>query len=543
MKKQLLTLTILVLSVFGITSDIVAQPMCQAGFTFSIGTTNPNGSVTVFFQDSSFTAGNPPTYSWTFSDGQTSTLQNPAITFGGSGAYLACLTISSGVQGTICTSTYCDSIYVNVLPTCNAGFGWQQTSPGVVFFTGFTQNNASWTWDYGDGSTATGNNQIHTYAAPGIYNACLTVVTTSGQSCVTCQSVLVTGGSGCTAGFSAGQVPGTTTYNFTNTSSGSGALNYVWNFGDGTIDYSTSPSHTYVSGGVYNVCLTIYDSLAGCTDTYCDSLVINTFPGCYATFGFQTSPSGTFFVGPTQNNVSWAWDFGDGNTSTSQNPVHIYSNPGVYTVCLTVTTSNGATCSSCQNITIQSGSGCSSNFAIYPDTNALHTYVAYNLATGAGPLTYVWSWGDGTSSTGAYPSHTYAGPGVYTICLSIADANGCTSNTCYQFSLLRMQNAPVTVNVVAGTTGVAENEIIGAVTFAPNPATDNVTAYFNLNKPSNISITMSNLSGQVVFATENQSYTSGSHAVKMDISNLSKGIYMMQINSNGAVKHQKIVVQ
>ncbi|MCC6461215.1 MAG: T9SS type A sorting domain-containing protein [Saprospiraceae bacterium] len=33
---------------------------------------------------------------------------------------------------------------------------------------------------------------------------------------------------------------------------------------------------------------------------------------------------------------SWQWDFGDGSTSTEQNPYHVYAQPGVYTVALTI---------------------------------------------------------------------------------------------------------------------------------------------------------------------------------------------------------------
>ncbi len=544
MKKHLLTLSLLVLSVFGLTSTVKAQPFCQAGFTYAVGTTNPGGSVSVFFNDSSYTAGSAPTYSWTFSDGQVSTLENPVITFGGTGVYVACLTISSQVQGFVCTSTFCDSIYINVLPpTCYAGFGWQQISPGVVTFSGLTQNNASWTWDFGDGTTGSGNNPVHTYLAPGTYNACLTVVTTAGQSCSSCQTVLVTGATTCNALFTANQVSGTTTFNFVNQSTATGILNQVWSFGDGSFDYSANPSHTYANGGLYNVCLTIYDSLAGCSDTYCDSIYINTLPGCYATFGYQTAPSGTAFYGPAQGNVSWAWDFGDGSIATGQNVNHVYTNPGTYTACLTVVNGAGQTCTACQVITITGSSACGSNFAIYPDTLTPHTYIAYNLAFGTGQMTYVWSWGDGTSSNTAYPSHTYAGPGVYTICLTITDATGCTNTTCYQFSLLRLTNAPITINVVNGTTGVNSSDLVSALTVAPNPATDALNAQFNISRETSVSFSISSITGQNVYNSETVNYAAGSHAQRLDISNLTKGIYILQIISNGSVKHQKFVKQ
>jgi len=40
--------------------------------------------------------------------------------------------------------------------------------------------------------------------------------------------------------------------------------------------------------------------------------------------------------------TSWFWEFGDGNTSTEQNPTHIYENPGLYTVSLTVSNQYGS---------------------------------------------------------------------------------------------------------------------------------------------------------------------------------------------------------
>jgi len=44
----------------------------------------------------------------------------------------------------------------------------------------------------------------------------------------------------------------------------------------------------------------------------------------------------------TNTPTSWSWDFGDENTSTEQNPSHIYNNPGIYTVSLTVSNSAGS---------------------------------------------------------------------------------------------------------------------------------------------------------------------------------------------------------
>ncbi|MBK9047727.1 MAG: hypothetical protein IPL74_13840 [Bacteroidetes bacterium] len=71
---------------------------------------------------------------------------------------------------------------------------------------------------------------------------------------------------------------------------------------------------------------------------------------------------------------------------------------------------------------------------------------------------------------------------MWTICLTITDATGCTNTTCYQFSLLRLTNAPITINVVNGTTGVNSSDLVSALTVAPNPATDALNAQFNISR-------------------------------------------------------------
>ena len=58
------------------------------------------------------------------------------------------------------------------------------------------------------------------------------------------------------------------------------------------------------------------------------------------------------FTDASSGAVSWLWDFGDNNSSTQQNPVHTYSNPGNYTITLTI---NNGGCSSTQSFTILTG--------------------------------------------------------------------------------------------------------------------------------------------------------------------------------------------
>lgn len=541
MTKKLFSLASFIMVMLLVSPQAMAQQPCMAAFQYTVGTTTPNGTQ-VSMYDSSWTPGTILNWNWTVSNGQTSTLQNPVFNFLSGGNYSVCLTITAAYQGATCTSTHCDTININTLPpACNANFN-ATVAPQGVTFSATGGNNASWVWSFGDGTSGSGSTVFHSYSAPGTYTACLTVVDASGVTCNSCQTVVVPSSAGCQAFFTSAQVPGTTQFNFTNQSQGN-ATYFAWSFGDGTSSTLQNPSHTYNGAGNYLVCLTIIDSIAGCSDSYCDTISVGGGFICDATFSFQTSPAATVFIANNQSNASYSWDFGDGTTGTTPIMTHIYSNPGTYNVCLTVTTASGLSCTSCQSVTISSGTGCSSNFAIYPDTTQPHTYIAYNLATGVGPMSYVWSWGDGSSSNTAYPSHTYAAAGTYTICLTITDATGCTNTTCYQFALLRVTNNPVTINVVQGTTGVTETNLLQSLMVAPNPATETTNVNFNILNDTEVTYSVKNLAGQTVFTSPSAIYSTGSHKIELNVADYPAGLYLLEITAGGKRSFSKILVQ
>jgi len=85
-------------------------------------------------------------------------------------------------------------------------------------------------------------------------------------------------------------------------------------------------------------------------------------PSPYA--NFQILPSDTMhifaldlihFVDLSQSAVQWSWDFGDGSPSSQQNPYHIYEQPGLYTVCLTVSSANDCIGDTCKIIDVIEG--------------------------------------------------------------------------------------------------------------------------------------------------------------------------------------------
>ena len=117
----------------------------------------------------------------------------------------------------------------------------------------------SWSWNFGDGGTATTQSPSHTYSAAGVYTVSLTATNASGSDPeVKNNYITVTAPpTAPTAQFSAsptsGQAP--LAVQFTDSSTGS-PTSWAWNFGDGGTSNAQSPSHTYDVPGVYNVSLT-----------------------------------------------------------------------------------------------------------------------------------------------------------------------------------------------------------------------------------------------------------------------------------------------
>ena len=333
---------------------------------------------------------------------------------------------------------------------CNAIFTYTQQSGSSFQFAGTATGPGAITnyvWNFGDGSPASSlQSPLHSYAASGYYNVCLTVYGYDSLqnpfTCNYCDSVYAQSGSpSCNASFAMTNVGNTA--NFTNTSTATGTItNYYWAFGDGGNSTLANPSHTYSASGYYNVCLTIVAvSSAGTTQCYyCDSVYVGSpVSPCVATFTYnQTSGSSFAFFGAGSGPgaiTNYVWNFGDGSPASSlQSPTHTYSASGAYNVCLTVygydSLQNPFTCTYCDSVYAQSGSpSCNASYTM---TNTGNTANFTNTSTASGTITnYYWTFGDGGNSTLANPSHTYSSSGYYNVCLSIVAVSSAGTTQCY----------------------------------------------------------------------------------------------------------------
>ena len=318
-------------------AQLDAQTNCQAWFMHY---SNPSGSNTIQFLDSSFIRAGNPTYQWNFGDGNTSTLQNPLHTYTTGGYYVVQLNLTTSLG---CSSSYLDTIFVGGGCTANYSYSVNPSNAVSFYNQSYPNTGSSYSWDFGDGNSSTSTNPVHTYSNAGIYVAILNVTTASGNTCSKYDTVYV---NYCNAFFtSTAGNNGNVTFN--NYSAASNQTVYAWDFGDGSNQVykfdKSAVSHTYTTSGLYWITLSLADSVSGCISTYSDSVYIqlNTNPSCFAHFNVVKDTSSSFGVilynnSTTGQTHTYSWDFGDGTVINAKNPQHSYANFGTYNVCLTV---------------------------------------------------------------------------------------------------------------------------------------------------------------------------------------------------------------
>ncbi len=162
------------------------------------------------------------------------------------------------------------------------------------------------------------------------------------------------------------------------------------------------------------------------------------------------------------------------------------------------------------------------------------TWYIWDYSYGIPPLTYLWDFGDGSTSTLQYPSHTYATQGHYDVCLTITDASACTSTTCDTSSIKKLManGSMMQLHVVPiPTNGIGmNNNGITSVTAQPNPFNDQVILNLATNYPQKINVQITDVMGKLIYS-ENKNLVVGSNETKINTINFSEGLYFVKILS------------
>lgn len=404
----------------------------------------------VIFQDLS--TGSPTLWSWSFGNGNTSTIQNPTATYFTPGTYTVILTTTNASGTNTLTRTSYITVYDN--PTVN--FSSNVTSgcfPLRVQFTdgstpGIGNTNVSWEWDFGNGTTSTLQNPLATYNTAGTFNVTLKV--TNDKGCIRTLSrpnyIAVT--TGVVASFTNPQptvCAAPASISFTNTSTGPPTLSYQWDFGDGSpISTVMNPVHIYNASGTFTATL-ITTSSAGCEDTARSVPII--VGGYNPSF---TSPAtvcinlaASFVNTSSPLPINSTWNFGDGSPiGTGLNVTHTYTVAGPYTVWM-YNNNGGCVDSVSQLITVAPDPVADFTAPFTSRCEPPLTVNFQDLSTG-GAVGWQWDFGDGNTSTAQNPTHTYIAYGNFTVTLIATNASGC-NDTITRTSYIRVQRAAITI--------------------------------------------------------------------------------------------------
>ena len=328
-------------------------------------------------------------------------------------------------------------------------------------------------WDFGDGSPkATGMAVTHAFQEAGVYPVQLKVTDNDGEFDVMTQAVPIqVGGTGGVnqppvADFIFEPAEGpdvnlneVVTFKADGCSDPDGTVvSYEWDFNnDGIYDATgTEVSHIFHRGGGQIVTLRVRDDEG--TPGFKTKVVPVQFISPIA--GFTFSPENpkvgevvTFDGSPSSDADGrvdfYEWDFdSDGNPdATGMTVTHVFTEGGSRAVTLKVTDNDGVTGFITKTIPVRINTPPYANFSyepVNPKVSETVTFTSTSIDADGTITTWLWDFGDGTTTSEQTPSHKYAAAGTYAVVLTVTDDEGAIGQKTKDVTVTAVSNrAPV----------------------------------------------------------------------------------------------------
>jgi PKD repeat protein len=441
--------------------------------SFSMGSASPIAGQPVSFDGSASSDpnGTISSYSWSFGDGGSATGATPSHTYAEPGRYTVTLTVTdeAGRTGSVSHAL----TVADAPPTASFSVDSASPMPGQpLSFDGSSSSDpdgtiASYSWSFGDGSSASGATPSHTYAKAGAYTVKLTVTDNAGLSASAEHTVTVADAppaASFTVITSSPTAAAPVSFDGSTSSDPNGTISsYSWSFGDGATASGATTSHIYTKAGTYNVKLTVTDNAGLSASAEREvkvveasplaSFVVST-PGLIA--GQPVSFDGSASSDPGGTITGYSWDFGDGARASGATPTHTYAKAGSYTVTLTVTDTEGKN-REVSHVVQVADVPPSAYFLVGTPSPTAGQPVGFDGSASSDPdgtiSSYSWSFGDGGNASGATTSHTYAKAGTHTVKLTIIDDGARTSSVEHTIAVAEPSNTVRMVGVKRSRNG------------------------------------------------------------------------------------------
>ena len=236
------------------------------------------------------------------------------------------------------------------------------------------------------------------------------------------------------------------------------------------------------------------------------------------------------FTNQSTNANNYLWNFQGGTplSSTVTNPVVVYNTPGLFQVQL-IAFGNVVSDTLSMPALIQVIQNASAGFSS-PDTVYLpNAQVSFNnTSTNAG--FYLWNFGDNTNSVNINPVHYYYTAGVYTVSLIASNASGCHDSISKAIWILNNNAIQNTVNS-------------SQISIFPNPFINDFNIEINTTQITTFSFQLFDIYGKQVLSMDPFYIKAGNNSFTLNkgVTNLSSGIYIININTNGVSLKYRIV--
>jgi len=208
---------------------------------------------------------------------------------------------------------------------------------------------------------------------------------------------------------------------------------WSWNFGDGQLSTEQSPSYMYTAPGTYNVELFVL-SQGGCGETVNNTVTVHENPTAGFSFtGYCEGKTIQFSNSSAAGSAaitSYYWDFdmpwtGAYNNSTVPVPNRVFDPEGLYDVMLVVTDANNCDDTLIAQIDIYPSP--EMDISLEDACQGTPVSIVNNTVTDPGS-TYLWDFGDNTTSILPVPIKSYSIYGSYTVTLQVVGSNGCDAS-------------------------------------------------------------------------------------------------------------------
>ncbi|MFY7963982.1 MAG: PKD domain-containing protein [Chitinophagaceae bacterium] len=364
------------------------------------------------------------TYLWNFGDGNTSILATPTHTYASNGNYTITLTVSS--------TGLADAVSTQSVTVGNPSSSFSVNNNGNLYsFSANVQTGATYLWDLGDATTSTSTSISNKLYSTGSYNVKLVVTGAGGCKDSTTQTITILPAptSAFTVTSSSSQCQKVNLFTFNNTSTSGSGVTYHWNFGDNSTHNIANPTKFYSNPGTYVITLTVTTSGGSSIST----ATVTVLPSPNVSFSSSTSLNTVTFTNNSSivsgSISSYNWDFGDGFNSASANPVKSFAD-GVYPVKLFATSNTGCVDSATQSITIGTLPTAAFNVtSITSQCSNSNNFTFNNTSSSGVGVTYLWNFGDGTTSALATPTKSYTTAGTFLVTLTVTTAVGSSTAT------------------------------------------------------------------------------------------------------------------